>query len=44
MQSCSGITNRQRKGLGQLPLVNVLEIQLQAFAHCFDWHQMLQGL
>jgi len=30
------------QGLGQLQLVNVLEIQLQAFEHCFDWHQMLQ--
>src|SRR6266705_2533348 len=30
------------QGLGQLQLVNVLELQLQAFAHCFDWHQMLQ--
>ena len=30
------------QGLGQLQLVNVLEIQLQAFAHCFDWQQMLQ--
>src|SRR5712691_8359976 len=30
------------QGLGQLQLVNVLEIQLKAFEHCFDWHQMLQ--
>ena len=30
------------QGLGQLQLVNVLEIQLKAFAHCFDWQQMLQ--
>src|SRR5712691_10976346 len=30
------------QGLGQRQLVNVLEIQLQAFAHCFDWHQMVQ--
>ncbi len=30
------------QGLGQLQLVNVLELQLKAFAHCFDWQQMLQ--
>jgi hypothetical protein len=30
------------QGLGQLQLVNVLEIQLKAFEHCFDWQQMLQ--
>jgi len=30
------------QGLGQMPLVNALEIQLQAFEHFFDWQQMLQ--
>jgi hypothetical protein len=30
------------QGLDQLQLVNVLEIQLKAFEHCFDWQQMLQ--
>jgi hypothetical protein len=30
------------QGLGQLQLVNVLEIQLKAFEHCFDWQQMLR--
>ena len=30
------------QGLGHTPLVNALEIQRQAFAHCFDWRQMLQ--
>jgi hypothetical protein len=30
------------QGLGQLQLVNVLELQLKAFEHCFDWQQMLQ--
>ena len=31
------------QGLGRLQLVNVLEIQLKAFEHCFDWQQMLQA-
>jgi hypothetical protein len=30
------------QGLGQQQLIDVLEIQLQAFKHCFDWQQMLQ--
>jgi hypothetical protein len=30
------------QGLGQQQLVNALEIQLKAFASCFDWQQMLQ--
>jgi hypothetical protein len=30
------------QGLGHIQLVNALEIQLQAFDHFFDWHQMLQ--
>lgn len=30
------------QGLGQMPLVNALEIQLKAFEHFFDWRQMLQ--
>src|SRR3989442_10291087 len=31
------------QGLGQLQLVNVLDIQLQAFSHCFGCQQMLQA-
>lgn len=32
---------RTAQGLGQRQLVHVLDIQLHAFTHCFDWQQML---